>query len=457
MICFICFINYTFVECICGKIVFSISMNNLHTYVFGGFVIFQFLFIAFQYYFFRRKEFAYYFVYIFCVSVYIIMQAAPELNPLPSTISTKDYFTLNRAFAMYSFALYFLFGLHFCNIESINKQFAKQLKIVSWAYIAFGTVELIISYIAGYCFISEMYLLPLFVFVVLYSFYLIYYLYQTKNTLIIILILGSFFLLFFTTLSVFYVWNTGRSLSGADYMLYDEIGAFLEFVCLNFGLVYKTKLINEENKAKEIENIKAIHQERNRISSELHDDIGGSISTIKLISELMQIKSEYKSNKELQTISNQCAQLSQSMNEIVWSLNMNNDTLLGLISYIRPYFIAFFDTVNINAEANTPEIVPNIDIDGITRRNIFLIVKEVCNNIIKHANASKTSLTMIFENKVLTIIIADNGIGFCKNDNHNNRFGIQGLYSKVYALNGKLRFENNNGTTVVIEIPFELA
>src|SRR5262249_45451149 len=88
----------------------------------------------------------------------------------------------------------------------------------------------------------------------------------------------------------------------------------------------------------QFEKQKAIESERLRISSDLHDDLGGGLSTIHLMTEMMRTPGMTTNNeKYLQNISEKSQELVQSMNEIVWSLNNNNDNLPGMISYIREY------------------------------------------------------------------------------------------------------------------------
>jgi signal transduction histidine kinase len=198
----------------------------------------------------------------------------------------------------------------------------------------------------------------------------------------------------------------------------------------------------------------AIERERNRISSELHDDLGGGLSSINLISEMMKSKPDNEISKQLNKISDSSKELVQKMNEIVWALNINNDNLQSLLAYIRQYAVKTLDDVNIKCSVTTPENIPVVSIAGNERRNIFLMVKECINNIVKHSKATEVSIEVILAEK-LCIKINDNGIGFSCNENGVHHFGLNNLKQRAKELNGSIEWLQNNGTHVQIQIPLK--
>jgi signal transduction histidine kinase/streptogramin lyase len=209
-------------------------------------------------------------------------------------------------------------------------------------------------------------------------------------------------------------------------------------------LYVKRKL--EKQKA-EFEKQKAIESERVRISTELHDDLGGGLSTIRLLSEMMQAgTSNGDGQKQLSKISEFSKELVQKMNEIVWTLNVSNDNLQSLIIYIRQYAIKFLDNVDISCHINVPENIPDVHISGTNRRNIFLIVKEALHNIVKHAEASSVEMKIFFDD-ALHISIYDNGKGIPQ-DIQPGGNGMRNMYTRAKALHGSMHVENRSGTTI---------
>jgi signal transduction histidine kinase len=204
-----------------------------------------------------------------------------------------------------------------------------------------------------------------------------------------------------------------------------------------------------------LEKKQAIELERLRISAELHDDIGGELSAIRLLSEMAQMNKTENPQQQFEKISASSSDLVQKMNEIVWALNVNNDTLQSLISYVQRYAVRYLDDVGIECKFTQPETIPKYEVDGAVRRNIFLMVKEALNNIVKHASA--TCVFMRVEiNYQLEILIHDNGKGIEKeNLTANTGNGLSTMQKRAKDLKGAMQITNHNGTTIVFLIPLK--
>jgi signal transduction histidine kinase len=203
----------------------------------------------------------------------------------------------------------------------------------------------------------------------------------------------------------------------------------------------------------QLEKQQAIQSERLRISSELHDDLGSGLSSIRLISEMM--KDTFGDNtirSQLHKISDSSKELLQKMNEIVWALNINNDNLQSLLAYIRQYAVKTLDDIGINCNVTISENIPAVTILGNERRMIFLMVKECIHNIIKHSGASQAVIEITLQRNI-SLKIADNGIGFAPGENGVHHFGIINLKQRAEALKGSIQWLQKNGTTVYIQIP----
>ncbi|HRP34179.1 MAG TPA: two-component regulator propeller domain-containing protein, partial [Agriterribacter sp.] len=139
---------------------------------------------------------------------------------------------------------------------------------------------------------------------------------------------------------------------------------------------------------KQLELQQAVAIERARISTELHDDLGGGLSTIRILCETQnRINGYQQPNENLAKISTHSKDLLQKMTEIVWALNIKNDTLDQLLSYIRLKTVQALDDAGILYRMVMPDTVPPLMINGVNRRHLMLLVKEAVNNIVKHAGA----------------------------------------------------------------------
>ncbi|MFT3750983.1 MAG: tetratricopeptide repeat protein [Agriterribacter sp.] len=212
-------------------------------------------------------------------------------------------------------------------------------------------------------------------------------------------------------------------------------------------------LFNRYALKKKIEQHTILLNERTRISRELHDDLGGGLSTIRLMTEMIRNPGFGLNGKYLDNISLKSKELIQNMNEIVWYLNNNNDDLGSTVAYIRQFAGRMLGDANITLHFSEPDWLPDITMNGEIRRNIFLLVKEALHNIIKHSRASVVSITIHADDK-LTISIADNGRGVdISEQSKPGGNGLKNMKARINNLKGSFQLLNNNGTTVIFSLP----
>ena len=92
----------------------------------------------------------------------------------------------------------------------------------------------------------------------------------------------------------------------------------------------------------------AQQDERNRISADMHDELGSGVTAIRLMSEIVKSKMKQTSLPEIEKISNSANDLLGKMNTIIWTMKSSNDTLESLVAYIRAHAIEFFDSTPID-------------------------------------------------------------------------------------------------------------
>lgn len=199
----------------------------------------------------------------------------------------------------------------------------------------------------------------------------------------------------------------------------------------------------------------AVQLERQRISSEMHDDIGAGLSGIKLLTEMTKGKvKDDVVGAEMEKIYQSVGDISGKMKEVIWSLNTENDQLSSLISYIQRQVRLWLENYPCQLAITTPETIPDVEINGESRRNIFLAVKEAVHNIIKHSGADKISID-IKCNGVLRISVSDNGSGIQIDETNDSGNGLRNMRQRMHRLNGKFLMQNKEGLTVTFEIPFK--
>lgn len=253
-------------------------------------------------------------------------------------------------------------------------------------------------------------------------------------------------------------------------LFYYNTGIALELAFFLMGLTYKNRneLIKEikkqealklEAEKKEFETqltvIKAQQEVRNRISADMHDDLGAGMTTISLYSELAKSKLANNPIPEIEKISASANDLLNKMNAIIWSMSSSNDSLGNMIAYIRSYALEYFEDTGINCKIEIPEKLPNIEVVGEIRRNVFLVVKEALNNILKHAKATEVNITLVRVKDGLTLYIQDNGTGINMDKIRQFGNGLKNMKKRMADIQVDFSIENKNGTLITMHRKIE--
>lgn len=208
---------------------------------------------------------------------------------------------------------------------------------------------------------------------------------------------------------------------------------------------------------KELERQKELEKERERISSDMHDDIGARISALKLQGEF--IKENFAENPQLKSELNELMKTTEemtvAMREMIWSLKTQNDFLQNFISFSQKYATEFFAKSKIKLHF-TNKITENKSLHAEIRRNLYLCYKEALNNIYKHSKATEVYITFSLENELLKLEISDNGIGLPKEKNQQGN-GFYNMQNRMQEISGSMKIlEVENGTMLQFISPTEL-
>jgi two-component system sensor histidine kinase DesK len=218
---------------------------------------------------------------------------------------------------------------------------------------------------------------------------------------------------------------------------------------LNFQKLIIEEKIKSQNL--EIEKKNIVLKERERIIKDLHDDLGGSLNSIQLISDLIvnhKLENE-KLTESIIRISNTSKNIAQQIKIVVWSLDSEKDTIFNLIEYIKYYAKDFFQPTSISFEFNNT-IAENKSISGYFRKNLFLVLKEALNNIVKHSAATDVSLDIKTTTDHIYITIKDNGIGIKDVNPFGN--GLRNMKNRIEEIKGTISITHNQGTLIHIKV-----
>jgi signal transduction histidine kinase len=243
-------------------------------------------------------------------------------------------------------------------------------------------------------------------------------------------------------------------------LFYYELGITIELLFFLFALTYKNKMeiilstqkeekMKLETERKEMEKQVAVlaakQDERNRISVDMHDELGSGVTAIRLMSEIVKSKMKDQTLPEIEKISNSANELLNKMNAIIWTMTSSNDTVENLVAYIRSYAVEFFENTGIDCSFTMPAVIPHREINGEKRRNIFLSVKEALNNVVKHSQSSVVRINIVV-GEGLVIEIQDDGIGINMERLRKFGNGLNNMKKRMASIDGEFNIENRQGT-----------
>jgi signal transduction histidine kinase len=209
----------------------------------------------------------------------------------------------------------------------------------------------------------------------------------------------------------------------------------------------------------QLERLHAIERERARIARDIHDDLGGNLTHIAILSQPAphKIREPEQAANVLSGICITAREGIRALDEIVWAVDPQHDTLESLVSYMGKYAQDFLDAANVVCRLDFPIELPPWEIGAETRHNLFLAFKESLNNTLKHAGATEVRITLSLEPHSFILMIKDNGRGFASpspTPTHNPRagggHGLTNIERRLAAIGGRCEIKTSpmEGTQV---------
>ena len=155
----------------------------------------------------------------------------------------------------------------------------------------------------------------------------------------------------------------------------------------------------------------------------------------------------------IRNIFNTIREITQAMDEIVWTINPKNDTLDQLANYIFQYAQEYFQDTGVSCRLDMPAQLPDQPVSTEARHNLFMAVKEALHNTLKHAQAKEVRIGLAVTEGGVTITIADNGRGFVIDQTRGKGNGLDNMRQRLEQIGGRLVLESEpgRGTTIRLE------
>jgi signal transduction histidine kinase/ligand-binding sensor domain-containing protein len=264
------------------------------------------------------------------------------------------------------------------------------------------------------------------------------------------------------------VWNNvGATIKITVQPYFYQTTWFLVLVCISvlgavaYG-VRRMALLKYRRKLAQMEKEHAIERDRARIARDIHDDVGAGLTQITLLTELARRNPE-QTTANLERITQSARNLTKAMDEIVWAVDPQHDTVAGLMDYISAYAEDYLRVAQVRCRMDLPVDLPTAHVNAESRYNLFLALKEVLNNVVKHAQATEVRLGLELKPNAFTLSIEDNGRGLADARHGDapagmNRIasgsGLGNLEQRLAAIGGRceIHSEPGRGTRVSLTV-----
>jgi ligand-binding sensor domain-containing protein/signal transduction histidine kinase len=196
---------------------------------------------------------------------------------------------------------------------------------------------------------------------------------------------------------------------------------------------------------------------RTRIATDLHDDIGSSLTRIAIMSEVARKRNLGDSDaaEPLSHIADLSRELVDSMSDIVWAINPRRDHLGDLTQRMRRLVSDVLEATDIEVKVHTPGEWGDTSLGADVRREVFLIFKEAVNNIVRHAQCTSVEISFAVKANQLMVEIQDNGRGFPAGQLEGSGHGLRNMQERARRLGGSLEWVSapGQGTTLRLAVP----
>lgn len=423
-------------------------------WIFQGFLVFQLLYVLFQWVLLKRKEYLYYFCYVGVVALYFLSKFESALG----LALLFSHFPLLKIYLAKTL-LIFPYFLYTCFVQSfldIPNRYPALNRWIAWierfllAYTVFDLALILATF-------NPRLQATFFTFILLMLFLLstsfIVYLLRHRETLTWYILTGSFVVGIGNLLGqVFTYIQIYRGIDlGIEYILvFPQVGILLEILCFTAGLGHKNQLAEEEKlrgQERLIEQLQAnellqnrMQHIRNKIAQDLHDDIGSTLSSISILSDLALNDRD----RGLSEIKDSAILLMERMDDIVWSINPRNDSLENLLMRVRHFATTLFEARGIEYDISIQRNIDELRLPMEFRQHVYLILKEAINNLVKYAGASHATIHVGFDAAVMNLSVTDDGRGFdadCPPEGN----GVPGMRRRAELMGADLRIRSSEG------------
>lgn len=421
-----------------------------------GVMFLQLAHILMNYILFRKKEFLYFFLAFVFLSLFFVTRIFLFLNH-DADLSVEEKYTPSYGLVFLCFGMYYKFIRYYLDLAIFYPKFNRAFIIAESTVIS---VALLI-FVMGFLPLQHLSLLLFkYIYFLTIPFNLTFMVYlgtrgKKLNSIVMLGTLLAMLIVRVSLIKYFYVKDQQFEMWNYQVIIASIV---LLFLFLNFALIYKSRLYQQENIKLEIQKHLELSQQRTAISADLHDDLGASLSSIHLNAILAQKILQEKTpeiNVSLSKMVKDLKLVMENMGDIVWAINTSGYEQKSLSSQLKDFYVELMEGQNLHCRYHIDEVLEGQITDINARKNLLLIAKEAINNILKHARSSSIDISLSRKSDHLLFEIHDNGIGMNDMEAMKSGNGLRNMRFRAEKLKGTCTFSSalGSGTTISCLVP----
>jgi ligand-binding sensor domain-containing protein/signal transduction histidine kinase len=204
----------------------------------------------------------------------------------------------------------------------------------------------------------------------------------------------------------------------------------------------------------------AIERMRTRIATDLHDDLGSSLTRVSILSEVARrrVADDGESSRLLTEIGGAAREMIEALGESIWAIDPRRDDLRSFVTRVRRFAGGLLDGSGIAWQLRAPQESELIKLSPVERRQLFLLVKEALHNVARHSQAAAVTIHLAASGRRLTVEIRDDGRGFdpaavAPEAGGSGGQGLRSMRERAAALGARLEIDTapGRGTRLFLE------
>lgn len=439
------------------------NFNLFVVYFFESVSIFMCLYFFILYFIIRRKDHLFYALFLLSLAIYYLLALPDYFFGVQAGEQERvnNFNLFKRPLQFLCSVFYTYFVIYYLGLNRKADRTLSFFKTLIGIYLLSSFVSLLLNYFKV-PYDREYYFFSILLFPV--QLIAVAVLFKSRVAYSKYIILGSMITILGSALSMamtIYISKHPEEMFQKTFNIFLPTQICMAIDMILFSIALQKKIADNEKSliSTAFQRQRAVMAERERIIADLHDDVGGGISSIRMMSDLMaQHGSSFDDPNYAafpQKISKTAREVALRMHTIIWSLNEENDTLGNFAEYVRQFGLSFFENTGIVFTFSASTDLPaGRQLSGVQRKELFLVIKEALHNVLKHATANKVAVIMGMQGDRLEIIVEDNGKGIPDQHIQINGFGngLKNMQKRMDEIGGKLLISSSNGTRIAISV-----